>query len=251
MQSEKCLNQPALLAMELPRLLQWLLRLLPLVCGAASSYTPGGPIGSVTVVTVASDTRDAAALLASAPLAGIDIVVLGEGVAMPWPTGLRTKIVLVQQFVETTQLGDDDLIVFVDAWDTMVLADSPESLIENFRKAEEATSRPIIFAPEEFCWPQDEESKDTLCAYFDSVAPPQHKRRYLNSGLYAGRHRAFKELFAAPIPAELPLSDQPWFQQQFRATEVSAAKSVPLVRAKMIVPSMLTQGALLWCMHRS
>jgi hypothetical protein len=208
-----------------PLLLQLLLQLLPLLC--TSSHTPGGVIGSVTVVTVASDTRDAAALLASAPLAGIDIVVLGEGVPMPWPTGLRTKIILVQKFVEETQLGDDDLIVFVDAWDTMVLADSAESLVENYRKAEEATTRPIIFAPEEFCWPQDEESKGTLCAYFDSVAPPQHKRRYLNSGLYAGRLRAFKELFAAPIPAELPLSDQPWFQEQFRATEVSIANTMP------------------------
>jgi len=37
--------------------------------------------------------------------------------------------------------------------------------------------------------PQDEESKDTMCAYFDSVAPPQFRRRYLNSGLYAGRVR--------------------------------------------------------------
>ena len=27
-------------------------------------------------------------------------------------------------------------------------------------------------------------------------------------------------MFAAPIPDELPLSDQPWFQQQFRATKV-------------------------------
>jgi hypothetical protein len=202
--------------------------LLPLLLCAPAQGTD--PIGSVTVVTVASDTRDASALLASAPLAGIDIVVLGEGVAMPWPTGLRTKIILVQKFVETSQLADDDLIVFVDAWDTMVLADSAASLVENFRKAEEATGRPIIFAPEEFCWPQDEESKDTLCAYFDSVAPPQYKRRYLNSGLYAGRHKAFKELFAAPIPLELPLSDQPWFQQQFRATEVRAAAAGPLCR---------------------
>ena len=39
---------------------------------------------------------------------------------------------------------------------------------------------------------------------------------------YAGRHKAFKQLFAAPIPDELPLSDQPWFQQQFRATKVCA-----------------------------
>ena len=102
---------------------------------------------------------------------------------MPWPTGLRTKIILVRDFVRTSQLADEDLIVFVDAWDTMVLADSAATLIQAFRQAEEQTGRPIIFAPEEFCWPQDEESKDTLCAFFDSVAPPQYKRRYLNSGL--------------------------------------------------------------------
>jgi len=41
---------------------------------AAAGYTPGESVGSVTVVTVASDAADASALLASAPLAGIDIV---------------------------------------------------------------------------------------------------------------------------------------------------------------------------------
>lgn len=201
-------------------LASWPLLVLLATTTVATSYTPGEPVGSVTVVTVASDARDASALLASAPLAGIDIVLLGEGIAMPWPNGLRMKIIMVQQFVKDSQLDDDDLIVFVDAWDTMVLADSAESLKAGFIQTEKATGRPIIFAPEEFCWPQDKESKDTMCAYFDSVAPPQFKRRYLNSGLYAGRHKHFKELFAAPIPEKLPLSDQPWFQQQFRATEL-------------------------------
>jgi hypothetical protein len=43
-------------------------------------------VGSVKVVTVASDTRDVAALLASGRQNGVDIRVLGEGVPMPWPT---------------------------------------------------------------------------------------------------------------------------------------------------------------------
>ena len=176
-------SMPRVASACIPQPLPLLLLLLLLLISSFRCAARADGVGSVTIVTVASDTRDASALLASAPLAGIDIVVLGEGVAMPWPTGLRTKIILVRDFVRTSQLADEDLIVFVDAWDTMVLADSAATLIQAFRQAEEQTGRPIIFAPEEFCWPQDEESKGTLCAFFDSVAPPQYKRRYLNSGL--------------------------------------------------------------------
>jgi hypothetical protein len=53
-----------------------------------------------------------------------------------------------------------------------------------------------------------------------SFAGLQAKRRYLNSGLFAGRHRDLKTLFTAPIPDDLPLSDQPWYQLQFRETEL-------------------------------
>ena len=208
---------------------------------------PEGAVEGVHVVTVCSDDADASALIQSARLAGIDLIVLGVGIPMPWPTGLRTKIMLVKEFVDTASVGDNDLIVFVDAWDTMVLAESSDTLRQGFIAAEKKVGRPIIFAPEEYCYPQDKDTKDTLCAYFDKLAPDieafrlptppgasspfqrhagttgpwtTNKRRYLNSGLYAGRRKDFKTLFSAPIPDKLPLSDQPWFQKQFRDTNL-------------------------------
>jgi hypothetical protein len=72
-----------------------LVLLLLLLCGGGKGGgvalaqvvpPPPPPVGSVKVVTVASDTRDVAALLASGRQNGVDIRVLGEGVPMPWPT---------------------------------------------------------------------------------------------------------------------------------------------------------------------
>ena len=54
----------------------------------------------------------------------------------------------------------------------MVMTQSAETMRTGFQKVEEMVKRPIIFAPEEYCFPQDSETKDTLCAYFDKVAPP-------------------------------------------------------------------------------
>jgi hypothetical protein len=213
-----------------------LVLLLLLLCGGgkgggvalAQVVPPPPPVGSVKVVTVASDTRDAAALLASGRQNGVDIRVLGEGVPMPWPTGLRTKIMLMRDFVRSADAGasGDDLLFFVDAWDTMVLAEGPEELKARYLRAESKITRPIIFAPEEYCYPSDEQTAQHpghvtgLCAHFDTVAPPGAKRRYLNSGLYAGRVKSFRSLFERPIPDSLPMSDQPWFQQQFKETEL-------------------------------
>jgi hypothetical protein len=179
------------------------------VAARASAVGPTPEDPSVTVITVASDTRDASALIRSAKLAGIEIIVLGQGVAMPWPNGLRKKIELVRSFVQACSLPDDAVLVFVDAWDTMVLADSGLQLLAHFEQVEKEVGRPIIFAPEEYCWPQDAETKDTRCAYMDSVAPVGvGRRRYLNSGMYAGRLGAMKQLVSAPVPELLPLSDQ-------------------------------------------
>ena len=71
---------------------------------------------------------------------------------------LRSKIMLVKEFVDTASVGDNDLIVFVDAWDTMVLAESSDTLRQGFIAAEKKVERPIIFAPEEYCYPQDKVS---------------------------------------------------------------------------------------------
>ena len=189
----------------------------------------------VVVATVATSAADSRALLVSAHHAGVQTVVLGRGVTMKWPNNLRAKLVLLRDFLENSQdrLFENDILVFSDGYDTLILGPTEPAIIESFGRAEKALGRSIIVNAEGPCYPGKvfpAPHNDTQrCKYFQSRFEreksknkdrwPASTERYLrvnpNSGLYAGRVSALRKLFqVAPIPMILPDSDQAWMQDQ-------------------------------------
>lgn len=136
------------------------------------------------ILTVATDPEKGYKLLKK----NNNIINLGEGVEwlggdMSKGPGGGQKINLVKKFLETS--NDNDIVMFVDGYDTFISA-SPNDILSryfNFRKE-------IVFSSEKTCWP-DKSISDLF--------PETGGYKFLNSGTYIGTVKALKELFFLDI----------------------------------------------------
>lgn len=146
------------------------------------------------VCTVASHhTRSLEQLQESCKRQHIFLDVLGLGESFE---GFGAKFLYVQKYLE--KLPESDVVLFVDAYDTLVLA-SPEHILKTFFSMDV----PLVVSAEENCYPYAERRHEF----------PQGPTsfNYINSGAYIGYVGYLKELFKALSPFTAKDDDQGLF----------------------------------------
>ncbi|CAE7801219.1 Plod [Symbiodinium sp. CCMP2592] len=128
--------------------------------------------------------------------------VLGLGKANSWGTMEKANAMRTFAFSQ----NDQDVMIFADAFDSLVLGGRPE-ILRKFEELESESGRSIVIGAEEICFPDSEN--------FPEMTPPaKHRWRYLNSGVLVGRVHAFKKMLPEPIHENV--LDQVWFQRYRR-----------------------------------
>ncbi len=146
------------------------------------------------VCTVASHTTERLnTLIDSCQKHHIELTVLGLG--LPYP-GNATKLVRVAEYLET--LEDDDIVMFIDAFDTLVVADK-DVILEKFLRL----NSPFIMSAEKICI-MPKCRKDKFCDNPKMKSP----FKFINSGSYIGYVRNLKAWLDDIQPLNPGTSDQ-------------------------------------------
>ena len=136
-------------------------------------------------LTYASDWRpELKALVRSGKKHGIDIITHGLDRKF---TSTSLKIVGVKEFIEKRNLPESDLLLFVDAYDVIIL-DHKRKILDAFDRIDAE----IVFSAEKSCWPLQS------LAQFYPKSPTEH--RYLNAGGFIGRVGAIKKMLETINP---------------------------------------------------
>ncbi|CAE8592815.1 unnamed protein product [Polarella glacialis] len=152
--------------------------------------------------------------LASANLNIGPVSVLGFGEQASWGPELEKKINAARRFLFQLDAPEEDLVLMMDSYDTLVLGDSP-GILSRFAALERRTGRQIFFSAETdcagaFCQPMAEVAKQQF-----NVTTPWI---YLNSGLIAGRLGALRAMLESPANlTDCPecYADQEWYSRYF------------------------------------
>lgn len=129
-------------------------------------------------------------LLDSCNYRNIKIEVLGF--AKPF-RGLAQKLIFVQDYIQT--LPDDDVVMFVDGYDVLILND-----IDTILQAFLDVGHSFIISGERFCWPLT-----NRCHEFPSN---NSSFRFVNSGVYIGYVGTIKAVFKSFSPINPRDDDQ-------------------------------------------
>eukprot|EP00747_Dinoflagellata_sp_TGD_P207512 gnl/TRDRNA2_/TRDRNA2_81077_c0_seq1.p1 gnl/TRDRNA2_/TRDRNA2_81077_c0~~gnl/TRDRNA2_/TRDRNA2_81077_c0_seq1.p1 ORF type:complete len:378 (+),score=62.68 gnl/TRDRNA2_/TRDRNA2_81077_c0_seq1:70-1203(+) len=165
-----------------------------------------------------SPKPELAYLLASAATQGIYPATLGfdkvDGIA--WGHGLGApKIKCVRDWVSRPDMEDDDVVLFADAYDVLLVGNETE-IMTKFTDMEKRTGKHIVFTSERHCFPTE------VCGD-PSVNYPEADTswRYLNSGVFMGRVGALRLVLKTNSMPELEGitlyedHDQAWYQRYF------------------------------------
>ena len=143
------------------------------------------------ITTVATErTQAVLQLLDSCRDKGASLTILGEG--LPF-VGYSQKFVLLQEYLTT--LHDEDLLLFIDGYDTLLLQ-SPEYIVEQFLKMK----APFVVSADRYCYPDESLSDLHLASRTPFI--------YLNSGCYIGEVQALREFLATISPIDPQANDQ-------------------------------------------
>ena len=149
------------------------------------------------ILTVATDESKAEKLLSSDfNIKNIGKNVLWEGGTMEGPGGGQ-KVNLIRQ--ELNYYDDNDIIMFLDGYDTFIHSTEEEILERYFSFKKE-----IIFSAEKTCWPDNSIAKKF---------PETGGYKYLNSGTFIGTVSSLKKFFSNPIQNHE--DDQLYCQKQY------------------------------------
>lgn len=129
-------------------------------------------------------------LLHSCEKQGLKITVLGMG--LPYPSN-GMKFIWMQEAVR--DLPADDIVLFVDGYDTLLLADE-KTLLERFA----AFEAPLVMGAETNCAPY----KNLFRKFPKSPTP----FRYINTGTYMGYVSQIRKVFDEISPIQPNLDDQ-------------------------------------------
>jgi hypothetical protein len=129
------------------------------------------------ICTVATQqTKGLNQLLDSADRYGLSIEILGMGIPF---LGNSHKFMLVQDYIEN--LDEDDVVLFVDAYDVLFFADE-DKILQTFLDFD----KPFIISVERYCWPYPE---------LEPLFPRGPTSfRYINSGSYMGYVYQIKDI---------------------------------------------------------
>ena len=144
------------------------------------------------IVTVATDESKMWALDQSSKTFDVTVHNIGKGSDwhddMEGPAGLP-KLDMMKEFLK--DLTQDDIVLFMDAYDTFFVK-SPLELLSRFKDF----NVDILFGAENSFWPEDE----FLQHRWDEKHKDQHYK-YLNSGLYIGYAGALFDFFNQSTPS--------------------------------------------------
>eukprot|EP00741_Cyanophora_paradoxa_P005379 tig00000881_g5217.t1 len=110
----------------------------------------------------------------------VQIVPLLLGKAIGHGRGFGHKLNLERDIVIAEDIHDDDVVMFVDAFDVIFAPTSAEEILAKFFE----TGCEVVFAAEYFCWPRPE-----MKERYPEVTTPY---RFINSGLYIGYARTIR-----------------------------------------------------------
>ncbi|HAW05862.1 MAG TPA: hypothetical protein DCW83_14340 [Saprospirales bacterium] len=152
---------------------------------------------SFHILTVATDESKASKLLESPHnIINLGKDVLWEGGTMQGPGGGQ-KVNLIREGL--SNYNDNDIVMFVDGYDTFIHASEDEILKRYFGFRAE-----VVFSAEKTCWP-DKSIADRF--------PETGGYRYLNSGTFIGTVGTLKKIFADQV--ENHSDDQLYCQKQY------------------------------------
>jgi GR25 family glycosyltransferase involved in LPS biosynthesis len=139
-----------------------------------------------------------------------NIINLGKGVTweggnMAAGPGGGQKINLMKSFLKN--VNPNDIVMFVDGYDTFIALDKEEILSRYFGFAKE-----VVFSAEKTCWPST-----SLEEYFPI---PEVGYRYLNSGTYIGTVGVLGSMFSKEI--ENSEDDQLYVQKEYLTNKHNA-----------------------------
>lgn len=164
----------------------------------------------VTLVTYMNEVSNLFGFLqVTAAQEGLHPRILGYGDKAWWPDGLGAKINALRHFVHS-EVEDDELVLFVDAFDVLVLG-GREEVVSKFEALEREQKRSLFFNAERVCFPDFPD----ICTE-DYPVSPNSRYRYLNSGAFIGRGAALRAMLADPVNNTMPGSDQAFYQRYFR-----------------------------------
>jgi hypothetical protein len=169
-------------------LLLWFFLFLPLEVLFASQQPL---VDRLHICTVASHRNEnLEKLILSCQKHHIELEIVGLG--LPYE-GNGTKLLRMHKYIKT--LDDDDIAMFVDAFDVIIIADK-EIILEKFL----AMKGPIVFSTEKGCFP----FPHLIDEYPQSSSP----FRFLNSGAYIGYVKDLKKWLRGLKPFDLQKGDQ-------------------------------------------
>ena len=152
---------------------------------------------SFHILTVATDESKASKLLESSHnIINLGKDVLWEGGTMQGPGGGQ-KVNLIREGLNN--YNDNDIVMFVDGYDTFIHASEDEILKRYFGFRTE-----VVFSAEKTCWP-DKSIADRF--------PETGGYKYLNSGTFIGTVGTLKKIFADQV--ENHSDDQLYCQNQY------------------------------------
>lgn len=169
------------------------------------------PDTKLHIVTVGTDDSKMWALKQSAAMFGVTVTNFGEGSdwydPMDGPAGMP-KLKMVSDGIQ--DFDDDDVVLFMDAYDTMFLK-SPDEILERFL----GFGTDILFGAETNFWP---DSPFLRTKFDDQFEGELYK--YLNSGLYIGYVKHIKEFLSRGVwlfdlDKEQGVDDQQYCQAEF------------------------------------
>ncbi len=121
----------------------------------------------------------------------IDLDVVGLG--LPWH-GNGTKLIFALNYLK--DFGDDEIVMFVDAFDVLIL-DNKKTILDKFLKME----TPLLIAAELNCYPTDK-------WLINNYPPAPTRFKYINTGTYIGYVKNIKNWLAKLQPIDAKMCDQ-------------------------------------------
>ncbi len=147
--------------------------ILNILCATSLIELAALPDQKLHLCTVVSFQNQSLDLLRSSALShGMDLEVIG--LERPLKNGF-TKLYRIQEYLKT--LPDSDIVLYVDAFNTLILG-TEEELLEHYR----TLNTPCIFSAEKALTP-----KDSLAGLRIKYPSSDSSFKYLDSGAYMGR----------------------------------------------------------------
>lgn len=152
------------------------------------------------------------AFLASAYSHAGGATILGQGLKASWSkAGFQTRLDVYRKYVfEFQEHEQDDIVIFVDAYDALVLHDSRE-IVRTFLALEAQYNRSLFMGAEVVC------GDFRVCKLQDAHATSLNVHtpwRYLNGGLLAARVHQLRHMWRSPVNLAACTecaADQEWF----------------------------------------